>query len=143
MPTMGWLSRIAPVEPYPPAPGPKGKMPPSLATSQYPSSCSVFASPAMGRLSRMPPVGPKPAAARVVAVERRPRPRGQRRPRGRQPPQRDVPRAGMVADGVARVRRDREAEGAVAERADGRRREDDTRRRDRGALRQRAVDDVV
>jgi len=62
MPTMGWLSRIEPVEPRNLA-SPKAKMPPSEATSQYPLPERVAAMPTIGLLSRMEPVEPKKAAS--------------------------------------------------------------------------------
>ena len=62
MPTMGWLSRIEPVEPRNLA-SPKAKMPPSEAATQYPLPERVAAMPAIGLLSRMEPVEPKKAAS--------------------------------------------------------------------------------
>jgi hypothetical protein len=58
MPTIGRLSRMLPVEPKNRA-EPNVKMPPSLATSQYPSGKGVASMPTIGEFSRMSPVEPK------------------------------------------------------------------------------------
>ncbi len=57
IPTMGWLRRIAPVEPKNRA-SPKAKMPPSEATSQYPPPPRVGAMPTIGWFSLSAPVDP-------------------------------------------------------------------------------------
>jgi hypothetical protein len=57
MPTIGWLSRMSPVDPKKAA-SPNVKMPPSDATSQYPRPVGVDAMPTIGWLSRMSPVEP-------------------------------------------------------------------------------------
>src|SRR3954451_22779096 len=56
MPTTGWFSRIAPVEPKNAA-SPKLKMPPSPATNQYPNPLGVDAMPTTGRFNGKPPAG--------------------------------------------------------------------------------------
>ena len=62
MPTIGWFSLIAPVEPRNTA-SPNEKIPPSAATSQYPRPLGVDAIPTIGWLSLMAPVEPlKPAS---------------------------------------------------------------------------------
>ena len=61
MPTIGWFSRMPPVDPKNAA-SPKANTPPSRATSQYPLPVGVAAMPTIGWLSRMPPVEPKKAA---------------------------------------------------------------------------------
>jgi hypothetical protein len=50
MPTIGWFSRMAPVDPAKRA-SPNEKMPPSDPTSQYPWPLGVGAIPTMGALS--------------------------------------------------------------------------------------------
>ena len=62
MPTIGLLSTIAPVDPKNCA-SPNAKMPPSEATSQYPSPSGVGAMPTIGLLSAIPPVEPQNCAA--------------------------------------------------------------------------------
>src|SRR5947208_1720495 len=62
MPTMGWFKRIEPVEPENCA-SPNEKMPPSLATIQYPRPDGVAAIPTTGLLRRMPPVEPENGAS--------------------------------------------------------------------------------
>ena len=57
MDTIGWLSLMEPVEPKNGA-SPKAKMPPSLATSQYPFPLGLDAIPVMGLLSFNEPVDP-------------------------------------------------------------------------------------
>ena len=57
MPMIGWFSLMAPVDPKKPA-SPKVKIPPSLATSQYPLPSDVAAIPTMGLLSLIDPVEP-------------------------------------------------------------------------------------
>ena len=58
MPTMGLLRRIDPVEPKNLA-LPKVKIPPSVATSQYPLPSGVDAIPTIGLLSLIDPAEPK------------------------------------------------------------------------------------
>src|SRR2546429_9711273 len=58
MPTMGLLRRIDPVEPKNLA-LPKAKIPPSVATSQYPLPSAVPAMPTMGLFNLIDPVEPK------------------------------------------------------------------------------------
>ncbi len=62
MPTMGWFSLMAPVEPLKTA-SPKAKMPPSAATRKYPLPLGVVAMPTMGWFSLMAPVEPLKAAS--------------------------------------------------------------------------------
>jgi hypothetical protein len=57
IPTTGRFSVIAPVEPWKAA-SPKAKMPPSVATSQYPLPDGVDAIPTTGLFSVMAPVEP-------------------------------------------------------------------------------------
>src|SRR6266550_7403371 len=58
MPTMGLLRRIDPVEPKNLA-LPKAKIPPSVATSQYPLPSAVPAMPTMGLFNLIDPVEPR------------------------------------------------------------------------------------
>src|SRR6267378_3570605 len=58
MPTMGLLRRIDPVDPKNLA-SPKAKIPPSVATSQYPLPSGVPAIPTMGLFRFIDPVEPK------------------------------------------------------------------------------------
>src|ERR1700722_2948252 len=58
MPTIGLLSGNAPAEPWKVA-SPYVKMPPSLATSQYPPPSFVVAMPTMGLFSGRPPSDPQ------------------------------------------------------------------------------------
>ena len=57
MPTMGLFSGLPPMEPWNAA-SPKLKMPPSEATSQYPSPSRVEAMPTIGLFSGLPPMEP-------------------------------------------------------------------------------------
>jgi hypothetical protein len=54
MPTIGWLSRMLPVDPKKPA-LPKAKTPPSAAVSQYPVPGPVV--PVPGGTAAMPTIG--------------------------------------------------------------------------------------
>ena len=62
MPTIGLFSRVPPMEPWKAA-SPKLKMPPSEATSQYPSPSLVAAMPTMGLFKGVPPMEPWKAAS--------------------------------------------------------------------------------
>jgi len=69
MPTIGWSSAVAPVEPKKPA-SPKLKIPPSAATSQYPVSRATVSGRALERppgVSTVTPVAP-PMADGTTAV---------------------------------------------------------------------------
>ena len=61
IPTMGWLSFSAPVEPWKAA-SPKEKMPPSDPTIQYPAPDGVAAIPTTGRLRGLPRREPRSLA---------------------------------------------------------------------------------
>src|SRR5436190_30612 len=55
MPTIGWASLMLPVEPLKCA-SPKAKIPPSVATSQYPLPVGVVVMPTIGLASLMLPI---------------------------------------------------------------------------------------
>ena len=57
MPTIGLFSGLPPIDPWKAA-SPKLKMPPSDATSQYPSPSWVAAMPTIGLFSGLPPIEP-------------------------------------------------------------------------------------
>src|SRR2546422_10208997 len=61
MPMIGWLRRMAPVEPKKAA-SPKAKTPPSVAVSQYPSPEGVASMATIGWLSRRPASEPSDPA---------------------------------------------------------------------------------
>ena len=56
------FSGLPPIDPWKAA-SPKLKMPPSEATSQYPSPLGVAAMPTIGLLSGLPPIEPWKAAS--------------------------------------------------------------------------------
>src|SRR4051794_19563539 len=80
MATMGWLSRVPPVEPSNGAPN--AKMPPSEETSQYPPVALSTAMLTMGWFSFLPPIEPRNGAepyektAPSAAVSQYPLPSG-------------------------------------------------------------------
>ena len=68
MPTIGWLRRMPPVDPRKRA-SPKLKMPPSVATSQYPLPDGVAAMSTTARFNTMRAADPCGAVAALAAVD--------------------------------------------------------------------------
>jgi len=67
MPTTGRLRWRPPIDPWKAA-SPKAKIPPSLATSQYPRPSAVGARSTTGASRRRPPIDPKNRASPKVKM---------------------------------------------------------------------------